>query len=106
MFIVWKRAALGFALAAVIAFAALAAGVGVADGAAVYLDRVERKVPIYRVDTDVNKVALTFDAAWGADSTEKLLATLDDANVRDVLSRGVLDGEISRTRDEDGCAGH
>lgn len=33
-----------------------------------------RRVPIYKVDTDENKVAISFDAAWGADKTEDIIA--------------------------------
>ena len=33
--------------------------------------------PIYCVDTDEKKVAISFDAAWGADKTEKILDILD-----------------------------
>lgn len=32
-----------------------------------------RKIPIYCVDRSDNKVAITFDAAWGADKTQKIL---------------------------------
>lgn len=35
------------------------------------------KKPIYCVDTDEKKVAISFDAAWGADKTEKILDILD-----------------------------
>lgn len=32
-----------------------------------------RKVPIYYVNTSEKKVAISFDAAWGADKTEKIM---------------------------------
>lgn len=32
-----------------------------------------RKVPVYSVDTAEKQVALTFDAAWGADQTRKIM---------------------------------
>lgn len=35
-----------------------------------------RELPIYCVDTQENKVALSFDAAWGAEDTEEILAIL------------------------------
>ncbi|MBP5661596.1 MAG: polysaccharide deacetylase family protein [Clostridia bacterium] len=38
--------------------------------------------PIYHVDTKEKKVAISFDAAWGADQTETLLNILDSYHVR------------------------
>ena len=34
---------------------------------------INRKVPVYAVDTSEKQVALTFDAAWGADQTRKIM---------------------------------
>lgn len=42
----------------------------------------ERKIPIYCVDTDEKKIAITFDAAWGADDTDELLAILAEYNAK------------------------
>lgn len=42
----------------------------------------KRKIPIYAVKTEEKKVALSFDAAWGADDTDSLLATLDKYDVK------------------------
>ena len=42
----------------------------------------ERRIPIYSVQTDERKVALTFDATWGAEFTDRLLAALGDNDVR------------------------
>ena len=42
----------------------------------------KRKLPIYSVETNEKKAALTFDAAWGADDTEKLLGILKENNVK------------------------
>lgn len=47
----------------------------------VYFGYAERKVPIYSVDTKEKKVALTFDAAWGADKTSKIIEILTKNNV-------------------------
>ena len=41
--------------------------------ASVFFGASLRKVPIYYVNTDENKVAISFDAAWGADKTEKIM---------------------------------
>ena len=44
----------------------------------VYLGYRVRQVPIYNVQTDQKKVALTFDAAWGSDKTSKIINILKD----------------------------
>ena len=41
-----------------------------------------RKLLIYCVDTDEKKVAISFDAAWGADDTDELLRILHENNVK------------------------
>lgn len=40
-----------------------------------------RELPIYCVDTPEKKVALSFDAAWGNEDTQKILAILKEQNV-------------------------
>jgi polysaccharide deacetylase family sporulation protein PdaB len=42
----------------------------------------QKLVPIYSVDTKEKKVAISFDAAWGADSTLKLLEICKQHNVK------------------------
>ncbi len=42
----------------------------------------ERRVPIYSVETENRRVALTFDATWGAEYTHQLLSALQDSDVR------------------------
>ena len=41
----------------------------------------QREIPIYCVDTDKKQVALSFDAAWGNEQTETLLAILEKYHV-------------------------
>ena len=41
-----------------------------------------RLVPIYSVETNEKKVALTFDAAWGSDKTQKIVDILKENNVQ------------------------
>jgi len=43
---------------------------------------VPRRLPIYSVGTDEKKLAISFDAAWGAEYTEQLLATLRKYNIK------------------------
>lgn len=40
-----------------------------------------RELPIYCVETDARKVALSFDAAWGNEDTQRILDTLKKHNV-------------------------
>lgn len=44
--------------------------------------RADRLVPIYRVETQEKKVAISFDAAWGSDVTPKLLKILKKYNIK------------------------
>lgn len=41
-----------------------------------------RRLPIYCVDTEEKKVAISFDAAWGADDTDELLRILRENDVK------------------------
>lgn len=41
-----------------------------------------RELPIYCVDTEEKKVALSFDAAWGAEDFHKIMEVLDKHNVK------------------------
>ncbi|MCL2572640.1 MAG: polysaccharide deacetylase family protein [Defluviitaleaceae bacterium] len=40
-----------------------------------------RKLPIYSVETPEKKLSISFDAAWGADDTDRLLSILKDNDV-------------------------
>lgn len=40
-----------------------------------------RKLPIYCVETEDKKIAISFDAAWGNDDTEELIKILKEYNV-------------------------
>ncbi|SHH01886.1 polysaccharide deacetylase family sporulation protein PdaB [Tepidibacter thalassicus] len=42
----------------------------------------EKKLPIYCVDTDEKKIAISFDAAWGQTYTKQILDILDKYNVK------------------------
>lgn len=41
-----------------------------------------RKIPIYCVDRDDNYVAISFDAAWGADKTRQIMDVCEEYGVR------------------------
>lgn len=59
----------------------LASLVVITNTGSIYFGYAKRLVPIYSVETNEKKVALTFDAAWGSDKTEKIIKTLKDAGV-------------------------
>lgn len=42
----------------------------------------DSNIPIYSVDTDDKKVAITFDVAWGSENIEDILEILDKHNVK------------------------
>lgn len=41
----------------------------------------KRELPIYSVETEEKKIAISFDAAWGADDTDTLISILGEYNV-------------------------
>ena len=78
-FFVFKRghlAILGAALASAAIFAAVNAPAAVTASAA------QRQLPIYCVERDQKMCSISFDAAWGADNTERILDVLDEYGVK------------------------
>ncbi len=49
--------------------------------AGVFFGNSGRKIPIYSVETQQKQVAISFDAAWGADKTQDILTILKEYNV-------------------------
>ena len=41
-----------------------------------------RELPVYNVDTEEKVLSVSFDAAWGADSTDSIIDTLEKYNVK------------------------
>lgn len=41
-----------------------------------------KKIPVYCVATPEKKIAITFDAAWGAEDTDEILGILDEYNAK------------------------
>ena len=76
-FLVVKRRAIVIAVITAVVFALAMTGVYYTGAAAIYNNVSPKKVPIYSVETDEKAVALTFDAAWGADKTLGILETLE-----------------------------
>ena len=52
------------------------------SASAVYLASTNRELPIYNVQTDESKCAISFDAAWGADKTLAIINTCKKYNVK------------------------
>ena len=46
------------------------------------MSNANKKLPIYCVGTDEKKMAISFDAAWGADDTDELLRILNENDVK------------------------
>lgn len=59
----------------------LASVVTFVNAGSLFFGYASRLVPIYSVETSEKKVALTFDAAWGSDKTQKIVDILKENNV-------------------------
>ena len=77
MFIVVKKKDVFKALAIAITATLLIATAAIGGIAPVYLANAKRLVPVYSVETEEKVVALTFDAAWGADKTRGITELLE-----------------------------
>lgn len=51
-------------------------------GSIVDVFSAKKELPIYSVETDKKKIAISFDAAWGDEYTLDILDTLDEYNVK------------------------
>lgn len=74
-------AAVGCILAAIVA-AGFFLPPAAQKAAAVLSSEGQRELPIYCVATEEKKVAVSFDAAWGADDTDELLRILEENDVK------------------------
>ncbi len=79
MFLVFKRKGLMVSLALVLIGAILSISLSTTSSAGVFFGKSTRKIPVYAVEPEQDKkvIALTFDAAWGADKTQGILDILD-----------------------------
>ena len=75
-----KKEQIVVAISLVLVFAVLATSVGVTSASAVYFGGSTRKIPVYAVDVqgEDKVIALTFDAAWGADKTQGILDVMEE----------------------------
>ncbi len=74
-----RTAVLAAAFAAALALASF--GAYASDAAAVYWSG-SRSLPVYSVEREDNKIAISFDCAWGDEYTAQLLSALGAAQVR------------------------
>lgn len=69
-----------FTVAILIVAILLSVTINTSTSAQVFFGYSTRKVPVYEVETNQNKIAISFDAAWGADKTQEIINTLKDYN--------------------------
>ena len=79
-FYVIKSRTIAICLVVIIAAILLAVSIDGVNAAQVYFGYANRKVPIYYVCTEEKQVAISFDAAWGADKTEQIMEILEEYN--------------------------
>lgn len=80
-FLVIKKSVLWVAFVSIVLCAVLSMPLGENAMSAVFFGDNLRKIPIYNVETDQKTVAISFDAAWGADKTEKIIELLKEYDV-------------------------
>lgn len=65
---------------AIVAAVLLSVSIGGVASAQVFFGYSTRLVPVYEVETTEKKVAISFDAAWGADKTQGIIDILKEYN--------------------------
>lgn len=79
-FCVIKSRTIKIFLAMVVVAVLLAVSFEGGAAAQVWFGYSTRLVPVYRVDTQEKQVAISFDAAWGADKTQQIMQVLEEYN--------------------------
>lgn len=82
MFCVVKSKSIKYFLVVLLASTLLAISINGAANAEVFFGYSTRKVPIYSVETEQKQVAISFDAAWGADKTKQIVDICKEYNVK------------------------
>lgn len=77
-FYVIKSRTLKIFVAMVLVAVLLSLSINGTTSAQVYFGYSTRKVPIYNVETEEKQVAISFDAAWGADKTQGIIDILEE----------------------------
>ena len=60
----------------------VAYSVNMGDKAVSVFLNTKRELPIYCVERDDNKIAISFDAAWGTEFTDEILEILEERNIK------------------------
>lgn len=81
MFCVVKLKSIRYVLLILLVSVLLAISFNGVSSAQVFFGYSTKLVPVYSVQTDKKQVAISFDAAWGADKTEQIMDTLKEYNV-------------------------
>ena len=79
-FCVIKSRTIKIILAMLVVVVALGISFEGSASASVWFGSSSRLVPVYRVDTQEKQVAISFDAAWGADKTQEIIDILKEYN--------------------------
>ena len=81
-FVVIKKSLIAFILCFVLLLGVYCIPITDTDSVAgVFFGNSGRKIPIYSVQTENKQIAISFDAAWGADKTADIMTTLREYNV-------------------------
>lgn len=79
--LVFKKTFLTLAVAVMVFLSAFLLNLGAVDVSSAY-SQTNRLLPIYSVQTEENKLAISFDAAWGADKTTEIMNICDSYNIK------------------------
>ena len=83
MFVVLKRKQIVRAVILLFVFVACVVCLNFADVDRTVFAKSTKKLPVYKVDVGEEKVvAISFDAAWGADKTRKIVETLKERGLK------------------------
>lgn len=80
-FCVIKSRTIKICLAMLLVVVLLSVSINGTTSAQVYFGYSSKKVPIYNVETEEKQVAISFDAAWGADKTQEIIDILKEFDV-------------------------
>lgn len=80
--VVLKRTTLAICVGVLLFISAFTLNLGGVEVGATFFNMANRRHPIYAVETDENKVAISFDAAWGADKTSQIIAICNEYDVK------------------------
>ena len=81
MFCVVKLKSIRFVLVVLLATVLLAISFNGVSSAQVFFGYNAKLVPVYSVETEKKQVAISFDAAWGADKTQGIMDILEEYEV-------------------------